>query len=173
MSLSVYTYMYEHYTWYDHVSIVYTCFTVCRFSCSYSSKPSRNLSRFCQPFGAHILWRDSPQVSMAWQIATKNIQNFLNDLSHTHTHTHTHTRTHTHTHTHTHTRTHTHVLYYDHTCTYNVIIIITLSLCSQFQQEYQTFYHKSFRVSDYLSGTARLRDLLEKCSGIKVRTCTY
>jgi len=40
---------------------------------------------------------------------------------------------------------------------------------SQFQQEYQTFYHKSFRVSDYLSKDgARLRDLLEACEGIKV-----
>jgi len=40
---------------------------------------------------------------------------------------------------------------------------------SQFQQEYQTFYHKSFRVSDYLSKDgSRLRDLLEACEGIKV-----
>lgn len=42
---------------------------------------------------------------------------------------------------------------------------------SQIQQEYQTFYHKSFRVSDYLpKADAKLRDLLEACEGIKVGT---
>ena len=42
---------------------------------------------------------------------------------------------------------------------------------SQIQQEYQTFYHKSFRVSDYMArADAKLRDLLEACEGIKVGT---
>ena len=41
--------------------------------------------------------------------------------------------------------------------------------CSQFQQEYQTFFRDSFRVSDYLSEeNAGLKDLLQVCDGIQV-----
>ena len=64
------------------------------------------------------------------------------------------------------------------TCVYIYICICTcyfvlylgfLLFCSQFQQEYQTFFHHSFRVSDYLSKEdAGLRDLLNVCQGIKV-----
>ena len=36
------------------------------------------------------------------------------------------------------------------------------------QQEYQTFFHHSFRVSTYLPGNVRLKDLIEACPGIKV-----
>ena len=45
---------------------------------------------------------------------------------------------------------------------------------SQFQQEYQTFFHKSFRVSDYIPGTSiGLKELLQFCEGITVseRNC--
>ena len=42
-------------------------------------------------------------------------------------------------------------------------------LCREFQQEYQTFFHHSFRVCDYLTKEdAGLRDLLNACQGIKV-----
>ena len=51
------------------------------------------------------------------------------------------------------------------------IIILTDVVCfySQFQQEYQTYYRHSFRVSDYLNREdAGLKDLLQFCDGIKV-----
>ena len=36
------------------------------------------------------------------------------------------------------------------------------------QQEYQTAYHKSFRVSDILPGETGMRNLIDACHGIKV-----
>ena len=51
----------------------------------------------------------------------------------------------------------------------HVVMCVSPQSHSQIQQEYQTFYHKSFRVSDYLArADAKLRDLLEACEGIKV-----
>ena len=48
--------------------------------------------------------------------------------------------------------------------------------CSRLQQDYQTLYHHSFRVADYVplaSGeTGKMKFLVEACSGIGVRLHT-
>ncbi len=53
-----------------------------------------------------------------------------------------------------------------------VVVVLSISAllsCRNFQQFYQTFFHGSFRVSNYMAGDAGLRDLLAACHGIKVR----
>ena len=56
------------------------------------------------------------------------------------------------------------------------LLLLLLSLLfspssdSGFQQNYQTFFHTSFRVSSYMSGgDVRMKDLVEACPGVKVR----
>ena len=53
------------------------------------------------------------------------------------------------------------------------LVNVCYNPCSRLQQEYQTLYHHSFRVADYVpaaSGeTGKMKSLVEACSGIGVR----
>ena len=62
------------------------------------------------------------------------------------------------------------VVFIEICCTLSSISSLPLSIpCRSFQQAYQTFFHGSFRVSMYMATSARVRDLLDICPGIKVR----
>ena len=50
----------------------YTCTCTCRSSCIHSSKSSWNFGSICQSFGAHHLWRDPSQVSIAFNSSCPN-----------------------------------------------------------------------------------------------------
>ena len=47
---------------------------------------------------------------------------------------------------------------------------VCVCCCSRLQQEYQTLYHHSFRVADYVSSGdgSKMRTLMEACTGIGV-----
>ena len=49
-------------------------------------------------------------------------------------------------------------------------VSVCVLLCSRLQQEYQTLYHHSFRVADYVSSGdgSKMRTLMEACTGIGV-----
>lgn len=52
---------------------------------------------------------------------------------------------------------------------FNILLVL---FCRKFQQEYQSFYHRSFRVTDFLPGdTVGVRDLIQACHGVNV--CTH
>ena len=45
-----------------------------------------------------------------------------------------------------------------------------IGVCSRLQQEYQTLFHHSFRVSDYITAGegSKMKALVEVCAGLKV-----
>ena len=55
-------------------------------------------------------------------------------------------------------------------------VCLYMYIYSRLQQEYQTFYHRSFRVSDYVNTDgdgSRMRQLVEACTGIEVSDCKF
>ena len=51
-------------------------------------------------------------------------------------------------------------------------ITFSICFCRKFQQEYQSFFHRSFRVSDFLPGeNLGVRDLIKACPGVNVCMC--